>query len=576
MADEKNTHLTHIEDHVIDQGHDGLKLAKRTLYGMHDKLKGRKTSTTASIKKDGAPAIFAGWKEGKFFVATKSLFNKNAKINFGHDDIERNHGHAPGLVDKLKQAHDHLSKVIPNDGKIYQGDLMYGKDDVHDDGQNYSFKANTIRYSTPKGSEAGRKIAKAKLGVAFHTVYENDKAKFGFDSGNLIHHDDVHLISPVMKTGASSAYTAEHQSNFKNAMAGVKAAESQVGEEHHAAMVPHRAHMNIYINSTVRKNTTPTAEGYHKFLTARAAKDKPASKLIGHAAEHQDHIQRVLNLHQAVQHAKHSILPVLDAHDHEFHHDIGGIPSKPEGYVAVDKNRASKLVDRTVFSAANFAGGKPGSKSVKESIFESLLNRFFGRKPKNNPVTAVYGKVRIPTIGHKLLVDQAAAHAKKHGHTLNVTLSGAATPLTVEQKKAHAERVFGRPVNTANEHTSNIVKFLTHLHQSGHQEVHLFAGSDRVPEYQNILSKYNGTPDKKGNVPFHFKKWQVHAVGGERVKSKKHPTAMDHNELMQTVSASKLEELAHKGDYEGFKAYHPGIRDKHVRSVYDQIRNEQV
>lgn len=568
-SEDVNTHLTHIEDRVIDHGRKGTDLAVRTLYGVHDGLKGRKGSTRTTIKKDGAPAIFAGHKDGKFFVATKSLFNKNAKINFNHEDIERNHGHAPGLVDKLKQAHTHLQKVIPNDGKIYQGDLMYGHGDVKDDGNHYSFKANTIRYSTPKDSVEGQKIAKAKIGVAFHTSYENGKAQFGFDSGSLPTHPDVHLVSPLMQHhGPAKSYDKPKQSAFVQAMKAVKMADMHVNHDDHHAMAQHKEHMNMYINSTVRDGTKPTAMGYHSWLSNRPSKDKKARQLVPHAAEHHDHLQRVLNLHQAVSHAKHALIDALDSHDHTYHHEIEGAAAKPEGYVAVDKNRASKLVNRSEFSRANFlAGGIKKAKTVKENF----LGRFL-RRNTNKPVTAVYGKIRIPTIGHKMLVDAAAKHADRKGHELNVTLSGADKPLSVEQKKAHAQRVFGRKVNTADSKTNNVVSFLKDLHEKGHKELHLFAGSDRAPEYENILQRYNGKPDKKGNVPFAFKKWKVHTVGAERTSSNKHPTQMSHEELKSSVSASVLEKLAKKGDYDGFKAYHPDMKDRHVREVFDQIR----
>lgn len=562
-SDEVNTHLTHVEDRVIDNGHKGVDLAVRTLYGVHDSLKGRNSSTRTTIKKDGAPAIFAGHKDGKFFVATKSLFNKNAKINFNHADIEANHGHAPGLVDKLKQAHTHLQKVIPNDGKIYQGDLMYGKGDVHDDGKHYAFKANTIRYSTPKASAEGAKIAKAKLGVALHTVYENGKAQFGFDSKHLPHHPDVHLISPIMHHHSSNAsYTPEYQAAFTDAMKNVKQ-KAKEAKQSHDAVEPHRAHMNIYINSTVRDNTTPTAAGYGSWLHTRSVKEKKSKSLAQHAVENHDHIQKILNLHQSVSDAKHALLNVLDRHNHTYHHDIDGAPAKPEGYVAVDKNRASKLVNRKEFSRANFlAGGIKKSKEIKEDV-------------SNHPVTAVYGKVRIPTIGHKLLVDAAKKHAKVNNHALNITLSGANNPLSLEDKKAHAEKLFRCKVNSADSNSTNVVQFLSHLHNQGHRELHLFAGSDRAEEYARILNRYNGKADKKGHVAFAFNKWQVHPVGAERTESDKHPTQMSKTELRSTVSASKLEQLAKAGDYEGFRAYHPGIHPNHVKTVYNKIREHK-
>ena len=48
-----------------------------------------------SVKIDGSPAIVWGTnpENGKFFVGTKSVFNKRIpKINYSNEDIERNHG----------------------------------------------------------------------------------------------------------------------------------------------------------------------------------------------------------------------------------------------------------------------------------------------------------------------------------------------------------------------------------------------------------------------------------------------------------------------------------------------------
>ena len=82
-----------------------------------------------TTKYDGSPSIVFGThpETGRFFVASKSAFNKDPKINYTPEDIERNHGHAPGLVEKLKGALEHLPKIMPRNGGVYQGDLMYKK-----------------------------------------------------------------------------------------------------------------------------------------------------------------------------------------------------------------------------------------------------------------------------------------------------------------------------------------------------------------------------------------------------------------------------------------------------------------
>jgi hypothetical protein len=199
---------------------------------------------------------------------------------------------------------------------------------------------------------------------------------------------------------------------------------------------------------------------------------------------------------------------------------------------------------------------------------------------KKTTGVAFYGKVRIPTIGHKAAIDQAKDIATKTSGKLTIGLSGTAEPLDIKTKKSHAEKVFGHPVDTGTEHTKTLSSFLSHLHKH-HDHLHLVAGSDRVEEYKSFLSKYNGKKDKKGNVPFHFKSYTVHAAGGERTESNKDPRKMSRKELTSSVSASKLEKLAKEGNYEHFKAYHPGMPESHVRKVFTQIRkhhslNEEV
>ena len=82
----KNKHLEHIEDHVLT-GRQGALDAIKFLDTKQSQV---------SVKYDGAPAIVYGTnpENGKFFVGTKSVFNKRRiKINYTHTDIESNHGH---------------------------------------------------------------------------------------------------------------------------------------------------------------------------------------------------------------------------------------------------------------------------------------------------------------------------------------------------------------------------------------------------------------------------------------------------------------------------------------------------
>ena len=106
-----NTHLTHLEELILTQGAQGYKTARSFLIEMLKNLKGNSDAkVNTSVKWDGAPAIFAGINPDnkQFFVGTKSIFNKEPKINYTKEDVDLNHGHAQGLADKLKLALEYL------------------------------------------------------------------------------------------------------------------------------------------------------------------------------------------------------------------------------------------------------------------------------------------------------------------------------------------------------------------------------------------------------------------------------------------------------------------------------------
>lgn len=203
--EEKLTHLAHPGDHVIDAKGAGVAHAINTLREVHKHLQGKPSKAKIATKYDGSPSIVFGHhpESGKFFVASKSAFNKNPKLNYTRGDIEKNHGHAPGLVEKLGQALKHLPKVTPKHG-VYQGDVMQTHGDVKEHGDHVHTTPNTITYSAHKDSEQGKAMKRAKISVAVHTKYEgssleNMKAKFNHKPSDFGSHPDVHIIDTETK-----------------------------------------------------------------------------------------------------------------------------------------------------------------------------------------------------------------------------------------------------------------------------------------------------------------------------------------------------------------------------------------
>jgi hypothetical protein len=130
-----------------------------------------------TVKWDGAPAVICGInpENGKFFVGTKSVFNVTPKVNYSTGDIMKNHDGV--LAQKLIVCLRELSKLGITG--ILQGDLLFTKGDVKtttiDEQDYYVFTPNTITYAVSKDSQIGRRIASARMGIVFHTVYSGSK-----------------------------------------------------------------------------------------------------------------------------------------------------------------------------------------------------------------------------------------------------------------------------------------------------------------------------------------------------------------------------------------------------------------
>ena len=238
LVEDKNTHLEHLEDEIINNGTKGAKTAIEFLKSIKKMLQGKKGSTV-SVKWDGAPAVFCGInpENGKFFVATKSLFNKTPKINYTNSDISSNHGGA--LADKLKEC----LKYLPSLGikGIIQGDLLFTSGDKKtatiDGAKSIVFTPNTITYAVPVvssgflgfGANIYKEINNAKIGIIFHTSYSGNKiaslkAAFGASVSSLKKNKNVFFDNANYKqTGV--AFDESEERAFDNI---IKMAEGSI------------------------------------------------------------------------------------------------------------------------------------------------------------------------------------------------------------------------------------------------------------------------------------------------------------------------------------------------------------
>ena len=187
LTEDKNTHMEHLEDNLLNAGVDGARDSINYLRSLRDMLAGNsKSQVNVTVKWDGAPAVFAGIdpSDGKFFVAKKGIFNKNPKVYKTKADVDADT--KGDLNTKLNLALRYLPAM--NIKGVIQGDFLYAKKDIKKiqiDGESYiTFHPNTIVYAIPAKSRLASEILRSEIGVVWHTNYrgksfESMSASFG-------------------------------------------------------------------------------------------------------------------------------------------------------------------------------------------------------------------------------------------------------------------------------------------------------------------------------------------------------------------------------------------------------------
>ena len=391
LTEQKNLHLEHLEDELFNRGEAGVNEAIAFLKSLSEMLKGNaKSPVNVTVKWDGAPAVFVGTnpENGKFFVATKSLFNKTPKINYTNADIDRNH--SGGLAEKLKVALANL-KGLGIKG-VLQGDMLYTTGDLSSqtiDGESMlTFTPNTITYAVPSNSGLAKKINSSRMGIVFHTTYsgntiENLKASFGADVSGLKKTNKVwYQDADYRDVSGRATMTAKQEREIQNYIKGteriVKGSKAALKK---IVNSPLKDLIKIYLNQNVRAGIDKgTAGGLASFLgsrfdtkisslktdKARERVQQEKNDLMKELKKNEKNLDGIFTAHYYLAQAKMLILKKLQALNTMpsfIKTDSGYKVTNPEGFVAIDRTgKAVKLVDRMEFSRANFNVAKDWTK----------------------------------------------------------------------------------------------------------------------------------------------------------------------------------------------------------------------
>lgn len=393
IVEQKNTHMTHVEDLVFDGGVDGTRKAINFLRDLRDMLAGNTTNKiTATVKWDGAPAIFAGIDptDGKFFVAKKGVFNKNPKVYKTAAEIDADT--SGDLAAKLKVALVEFKKLGIKSG-VVQGDLMFTNDKkvVTIDGVKcVTFHPNTIVYAVPVNTPLAAQITRAKIGVVWHTTYTGksfEEMTASFDKPIVSKMNKVPSIwmddATYKDYSGTATFTASETAVLTNILSNAgKMFQSIPPATLNAIKNDDELNMavNTYNNSKVRagetiSNTRVHVVGlfnyihdkYQKEIEKRAtdkgksAQEEKRKRVLKFFTVHdQVEIIKIFDLVNLLAAAKLMIVNKMNEAGHisTFLRTTNGYKiTGVEGFVAIDHmtGGAVKIVDRMEFSKSNFS-----------------------------------------------------------------------------------------------------------------------------------------------------------------------------------------------------------------------------
>ncbi len=291
----KNLHLEHPEDMILE---GNVKVFDALYETAH-----------LSLKIDGAPAVVFGThpENGKFFVGTKSVFNKKKDmICYSVEDVFRKYD---------RQTYDSLIRVLVNcllylpkiDGIIQADFIGVGGSNI--------YRPNTLEYHFSE-------IVTEKIILAPHTKYTTDSTLLECVAKPLVTHlidtKDVKWIQPTVD--------------------------------------------RVFDGAEPPKIRTDNV----KFLTAKEAKEAKTAinKLIKDGVELSDYnlfeilgCNHLANLYQLLIEIKEELIDTFIVYDSPKCY-VEGIQIKGEGFVMTTKYGIIKLIDRPEFAYANFNNGR--------------------------------------------------------------------------------------------------------------------------------------------------------------------------------------------------------------------------
>jgi hypothetical protein len=209
------------------------------------------------------------------------------------------------------------------------------------------------------------------------------------------------------------------------------------------------------------------------------------------------------------------------------------------------------------------------------NFFEQAEQKANEPKQVTDDAFAVFGRHNPPHLGHGLVLDGASKLAEGIGDKAPAdqmfytsrSQDPKKNPLPYELKVDFLKRMFPKHAQKwdTDENTRTILDVATKASERGYKNFHFVGGSDRRQGIEDLLRKYNGDLYNFNNIYSHS--------AGERDETG------EGDDPIAQLSASKMRNLAGKGDFEGFmgglpigKAFGGNFTEEDAKKLFDAVR----
>lgn len=208
-----------------------------------------------------------------------------------------------------------------------------------------------------------------------------------------------------------------------------------------------------------------------------------------------------------------------------------------------------KIVKRNK-AAGRTASGKQNSPVVFDPELDDQEGRVKLKEQKTRALFLSFGRMNPPTVGHERHVEAMKKMARAVGAEVRVYVSHSQdklkNPLPYKEKIELLRRAFG-PVVVATPYAT-LITILKSV-DGQYDDVTVVVGADRVKEFNNLVTKYNG------------REWKFNSIkaisSGDRVKG---------------ISGTDMRNAAQRGDLKTFAANLPTRLRRDAASVFAMVR----